>query len=214
MITIRNLLTYFVYTDHAPLCHALFTRSHHSSPRQLRHLNFISQFTSDVRFIKGEDNLVSDCLSRAVGAIFGGQSATNILAMAAAQAHDRSLTDFQTENHSLQLEHRPISEHGVSLLGDVSQRNFRSQVPEGFRKQVFETLHFFSHPGIKHSRELISRRFVWPDMNHDIIRWCKACIPCQQSKVGVHTKSLFQRFKPVSSKFAHVHVDIISPLSL
>ena len=58
---------FIVYTDHA-----LFTRSRHSSPRQLRHLNFISQFTSDVRYIKGEDNLVSDCLSRAVGAIFWG----------------------------------------------------------------------------------------------------------------------------------------------
>ena len=38
---------FIVYTDHAPLCHALFTRSRHSSPRQLRHLNLISQFTSD-----------------------------------------------------------------------------------------------------------------------------------------------------------------------
>ena len=63
---------FIVYTDHASLCHALFTRSRHSSPRQLRHLNFISQFTSDLRYIKEEDNLVSDCLSRAVGAIFGG----------------------------------------------------------------------------------------------------------------------------------------------
>ena len=203
---------FIVYTDHAPLCHALFTRSRHSSPRQLRHLNFISQFTSDVRYIKGEDNLVSDCLSRAVGAIFGGQPATDFLAMAAAQAHDRSLTGFQTGDHSLQLEHRPISEHGVSLLGDMSTGSFRPLVPEAFRKQVFETLHSFSHPGIKHSRELISRRFVWPGMNHDIKRWCKACIPCQQSKVGVHTKSPFQRFEPVSSKFAHVHVDIVGPL--
>ena len=30
--------------------------------------------------------------------------------------------------------------------------------------------------------------------------------------MGVHTKSLFQRFEPVSSKFAHVYVDIVGPL--
>ena len=136
----------------------------------------------------------------------------DFLAMAAAQAHDRSLTGFQTGDHSLQLEHCPISEHGISLLGDVSTGIFQPLVPEAFRKQVFETLHSFSYPGIKHSRELISWRFVWPGMNHDIKHWCKACIPCQQSKVGVHTKSPFQRFEPVSSKFAHVHVDIVGPL--
>ena len=51
-------------------------------------------------------------------------------------------------------------------------------------------------------------------MNHNIKRSCKACIPCQQPKVGVHTKSPFQRFEPVSSKLAHVHVDIVGPLPL
>ena len=30
--------------------------------------------------------------------------------------------------------------------------------------------------------------------------------------MGVHSKSPFQRFEPVSSKFAHVHVDIVGPL--
>ena len=94
----------------------------------------------------------------------------------------------------------------------MSKGSFRPLVPEAFRKQVFQILHSFSHPGIKHSRELISQRFVWPGMNHDIKRCCKACIPGQQSKVGVHTKSSFQRFEPVSSKFAHVHVDIVGPL--
>ena len=109
-----------------------------------------------MRYIGEEDNLVFDCLSRVVGAIFGGQPAMDFFAMAAAQAHDHSLTGFQTRGHSLQLEHRPISEHGVAFLGDVSQGSFRPLVPENFCKQVFVTLHSFSHPGIKHSRELIS----------------------------------------------------------
>ena len=66
-----------VYTDHAPLCHVIFTYSRHSSPLQhSRHLNFISQFTSDVQFIKEKDNLVLHCLSRTVGAVFGKQPTT------------------------------------------------------------------------------------------------------------------------------------------
>ena len=135
---------FIVYTDHAPMCHALFTRSRHSSSPQLRHFDFISQFTSDERYIKEEHKLVSDCLSSAVGAIFGGQPATDFLAMAVPQTHDSSHTGFQTGDHSLQLEHRPISEHGVSLLGDVSQGSFRPLVPEGFRKQVLR--HYIPFP--------------------------------------------------------------------
>ena len=85
---------FIVYTDYTPPCS---TRSRHSSLRQLRHLNFI------FRYIKREDDLVFDCLPRAVRAIFGGQPATEFLAMAAAQAHDRSFTGFQIGDHSLQL---------------------------------------------------------------------------------------------------------------
>ena len=33
------------------------------SPRQTRHLSFISEFTSDIRHIKGKDNEVADALS-------------------------------------------------------------------------------------------------------------------------------------------------------
>ena len=80
--------------------------------------------------------------------------------MAAAQASDRFLIDLRTGNYSLQLENLQISEHGVSLLGDEPQGSFRPLVPESFRKQIFEALHSFAHPGIKHSRELISRKFV------------------------------------------------------
>ena len=35
------------------------------SPRQQRHLCFISEFTTDVRYVTGADNVVADALSRA-----------------------------------------------------------------------------------------------------------------------------------------------------
>ena len=113
-------------------------------------------------------------MSHAVGAVFGQQPAADFLAMAAAQASDRPHTGFRTGNHSMQLEKRPISKHRVSLRGDVFQGSFRPLETESFRKQVFVTLHSFSHPGIKHNRELTSRRLVWPGMSSDIKRWRKA----------------------------------------
>lgn len=35
-----------------------------ASPRQLRHLDFIGQFTTDLRHIAGDENIVADTLSR------------------------------------------------------------------------------------------------------------------------------------------------------
>ena len=44
--------TFTAFTDHAPLCKAIFSRSQNPSPRQQRHLDFIAQFTSNLRYVK------------------------------------------------------------------------------------------------------------------------------------------------------------------
>ena len=43
---------FHVCTDHKPLTYASNTRPNHHSPRQIRYLDFITQFTSDIRFVK------------------------------------------------------------------------------------------------------------------------------------------------------------------
>ena len=53
-----------LYTDHKPLTYALHQNPEKASPRQLRHLDFIAQFTADIRHISGKDNVVADALSR------------------------------------------------------------------------------------------------------------------------------------------------------
>ena len=55
---------FHIATDHKPLTFALSTRSRQPSPRQVRHLDFIAQFTSDIRHIKGVNNTAADALSR------------------------------------------------------------------------------------------------------------------------------------------------------
>ena len=44
---------FFILTDHRPLTYALTSGSTDYTPRQIRHLDFISQFTSDIRYVKG-----------------------------------------------------------------------------------------------------------------------------------------------------------------
>ncbi|KAI5721773.1 hypothetical protein M8J77_025546 [Diaphorina citri] len=53
-----------LYTDHKPLSFAFRQKLEKASPRQLRQLDFISQYTTDIRHISGKDNFIADTLSR------------------------------------------------------------------------------------------------------------------------------------------------------
>ena len=72
-----------VITDHKPLTFALATSSDKYTPRQIRHLDYISQFTTDIRHTAGHNNPVADALSRnAVSAIHGAQSPVDLQVLA------------------------------------------------------------------------------------------------------------------------------------
>ena len=53
-----------IYTDHKPLVFAFQQKPDKASPRQLRQLDFISQFSTDIRHVPGTENTSADMLSR------------------------------------------------------------------------------------------------------------------------------------------------------
>ncbi|GFX08992.1 gag-pol polyprotein [Trichonephila clavipes] len=55
---------FILCTDHKPLTYAFKQKLDKCSPRQARQLDFISQFTTDIRHIKDSDNLTAETLSR------------------------------------------------------------------------------------------------------------------------------------------------------
>ena len=58
---------FFVNTDHKPLTFVMSSmteRASNANARQTRHLAFIAEFTTDIRYVKGETNFVADALSR------------------------------------------------------------------------------------------------------------------------------------------------------
>ena len=54
---------YLIYNDHRPLTFALRSKPDKCSPCETRHLDFVSQFTNDIRHISGEQNAAADTLS-------------------------------------------------------------------------------------------------------------------------------------------------------
>ncbi|CAH8515498.1 unnamed protein product [Heterobilharzia americana] len=200
---------FIIFTDHKPLTYALHTTTDRYSPRELRHLDYISQFTSDIRHISGVNNPVADALSRVCTTTL--PRAVDLRKIAELQDSDEEIEKLQ-HSSSLKIQRLPLLNSEVSILCDTSTGTPRPVVPLSLRKHVFDALHNLSHPGIRATDKLISARFVWPGINRDVRNWTRSCIQCQRSKVNRHNIPPLGTFAKPDSRFAHVHLDIVGPL--
>ena len=206
---------FHLLTDHKPLTFALTRQSERLSPRQSRHLDYISQFTSDIRHIQGSHNSAADALSRiqSEANALQASSIVDFQAMADAQQADSELQEWKSRSpSSLTLTAVPLPGSSTTLICDISTGNSRPFVPTKFRRLVFDSLHSMSHPGIRATQQLITSRFVWPRINSDVRKWAKACLPCQRSKIHRHTVTPLSTFSSPDARFDHVHLDIVGPL--
>ncbi|XP_047990749.1 uncharacterized protein LOC125229853 [Leguminivora glycinivorella] len=146
-----------IYTDHKPLLYAFVQRREKLPPSQLNQLSFIGQFTTDIRYIKGEDNVVADAMSR----IEAVSLEEDYEALAKSQLEDQELADLRQGNSSLQLSRVAIPGTDISILCDVSTGKPRPYLTPSFRRAVFDKLHNLSHPGVRPTtRLLVSRRLL------------------------------------------------------
>lgn len=197
-----------VYTDHKPICFAFHQRKEKCSPRQFRHLDFISQFTTDIQHISGKDNVVADTLSRVEEVV----KPIDLTQLAASQETDQELQTLLKGGTSLRLELKSLPSTDRRLYCDVNTNIARPYVTSEFRRQVFSSLHSLSHPGANATVKLIAQRYVWVGMNKDVREWTKMCHICQKTKVTRHTSSPLGMFKLPRVRFQIVHIDLIGPL--
>jgi hypothetical protein len=54
---------FIIFKDHKPITYAFQQKRDKCSPRQFKHLDFVAQFTTDIRHISGHDN-VADAFSQ------------------------------------------------------------------------------------------------------------------------------------------------------
>lgn len=196
---------FVTFTDHKPITFAFQQKLEKASPRQARHLDFISQFCTDIRHVSGKDNIVADTLSR----IEEINTELDFTAVALAQRDDDELKQLLASRTSLKLKELQIPGTNTHMYCDVSTQAARPYLPSPFRRAAFNAIHQLSHPGIKASARAVAQRYVWPSIRSDCRAWARACIQCQRSKITRHVHSPLGSFSPPSSRFEHVHIDII-----
>lgn len=203
-----------IFTDHKPLTFAfskLCKNNNKESPRRVRQLLFISEFTTDIRHVSGQDNIVADALSR-VDTIECTSSVIDFEKLAEDQNSDEELKLYLNSSKH-QLKEILVPNTRKAIYCEISTGIARPYLTEKFRKDAFHAIHNLSHPGLRASRKMIKDRFFWPNMNKDVGLWSKTCINCQKAKINRHTNSSYGKFSQVD-RFDHIHVDLIGPLPI
>ncbi len=121
-----------------PLTHAFYQKETKATPRQVRQLNFISQFSTDIVHIPGKDNVVADALSRIehINKIYSISLNSSIdykLLSQARRQHPQLLNKQDSGLKTIKTQYK-----GHNLYCDISAGNLRPIIPPNFRKTFFD----------------------------------------------------------------------------
>ncbi|KAG8201813.1 hypothetical protein JTE90_027294 [Oedothorax gibbosus] len=119
-----------LHTDHKPLTYAFRKRSDKCSPRQARQLDFISQFTTDIRYIKGSENIVADTLSR-ISSI-SMPSPIDYEQIAQAQKNDPELQSLLSNSNIFHFKKINLPDCEKAIFCDLSTGTARPYIPNSF----------------------------------------------------------------------------------
>jgi cleavage and polyadenylation specificity factor subunit 1 len=151
--------------------------------------------------------VVTDALSR-VEAVCTSVSPE---ALAEAQATDAELANLLQGTTALRLEKIQIPGTDITLQCDTSTNRPRPYVPETLRRRMFDSSYGLGHLRTRATDKLSSQRYVWPVVQ-DCRTWARACQSCQRWNTSRHTTTPLGDFALPTSRFQHVHIDIVGPL--
>jgi len=110
-----------------------------ASPRQIRQLNFFSQFSAEINHISGKSNSVAYALSRIES--ISMPIIVSLQELADYQKDDEELQVLLTSNSSLQLKKFILSGSTVPIYCDRSSALIHPYVSKLLRKRIFDVVH-------------------------------------------------------------------------
>ena len=162
-----------VFTDHKSIL-ATFTAPNLqvNDPIASRQLLEIAQYTYDIRYKPGKDNLTADEMSRPLHVPQGDAYRPEIDTIAAIkqlftneitptiikqhQATSQQIQNFSSGKHSPKNSFKFVTFNGVSILAEVSGPSPCPVIPESLRSTVLKICHNFDHCGQAESKHRLS----------------------------------------------------------
>lgn len=119
----------------------------------MRYLDFVGQYTTDIRHISGVDNVVADTLSQ-IEELKSEQADIDFVLVANAQVTDIELEQLR-RNSKFVFRKFVLPKSNLEFFRENSTGVIRPYVPPKFRKAVFQIVHGLCHPGIRSTKRLL-----------------------------------------------------------
>ena len=236
----RNILLGYpivVYTDHKNL-----TCAHFNTERVMRWRLILEEYGPELRYIKGEKNIVADALSRLdLDDSIPMPEVGDEISMAEAFAHDSAI-EFPTGTWPLHLttiqknqqedaklqalvKNNPLYAvkkfvwHTRELNLVVWKDTDRIVLPESMQKRAIQWYHdYLLHPGSTRTERTMGQHFYWKGMKPQIEQHIKRCKICQieKNKSGRNTKKghLPAKGSPEAQPWKTLCIDLIGPYDM
>lgn len=200
-----------LFTDHKALVSAV-EKPHLNQKRidrEERQLDYLCSMIKPgrIKHIPGKDNIVADCLSRAVNNICFPEE-VELIDIHKDQQADEELVNLDKDTFVTRTLELPNGK--MKLIYNNETGYDRLCIPLKRRREIFDRFHNLSHRGVKASKRYLMSKYYWPNMSKDITEWIRACIPCGQAKSGIKAKAPLGKFETDLDRFHTIHIDLIT----
>ena len=220
-----------VFTDHKNLTYKQF-----NTERVMRWRLILEEFGPELIYIKGENNIVADALSRLdiqptrvldeiqLAELYGLDDSDlpenafplNYKNIAKSQHDDKLL--MNTLQKSLQVDNSPY--HIKVFRGGGKTRELvcykeKIVIPVSLRLRVVQWYHLqLCHPGETRTEQTIRQHFWWPTLREDVANTCKTCDTCQKAKKSKKKYGHLPEKEADTTPWEKLCVDLIGPYTI
>ena len=195
---------FHILTDHKPLIYAINSLNTQHSLRQAPQLDYISQFTTDLRHVHGVQNPVADALSRMRANVSMPSPTVPISELAQQQHTDVELQSYLKSPNSLNLVTETFNH--VSLICDIFPSPPHSSSTAHSYLQTLSD-HISKLKPCPPRAAFNQKPFVHPDLNssHVFLQNDAVQRPLQQPYSGTSNRSPYKVLKQFSKTFIIDH---------
>lgn len=109
-----------------------------------------------------------------------------------------------------------FKDEGVLYRKNLDETVGRLVIPQKYVNKCLSDFHdkpWAGHSGRARTEGNIKKRFFWPSMHADIIKYCDTCVACNRRKTSPHFRRVpLLKFETVREPFELCSLDIVGPL--
>lgn len=213
-----------IFTDHQPLKY--FLQQKDLSRRQARWQELLGKYDFDITYIRGEDNVIADALSR-----FPNEPSEDLVSAAITNATNSNVfnitcdkelltklrTSYKEDAFCTRLLENPLENLAVSNKDGLLFLGERLVIPraKGLRELFCSLAHdSLGHFGVKKSFASLRKSYYWPGMRKDLENsYIPSCEECQRNKNATKAPAGPLHPLPIADKRGdRIFIDFIGPL--